>query len=166
MAHSLGHELEALETGGLVVRGSDAPEFEYAFKHSLVQETAYRSLLKNRRTELHREVAEAIETLLPAGEVPAPILALHYKEAGFPAKAFEYAVRAGDEARRTYAHAEALANYDLALSLAPEFPTGGRTPGLRAVFAQRGSILEVTGKHQEAEQNFRRMRQEAARTRR
>ena len=163
MAHSLGHELDALETGGLVVRGSDAPEFEYAFKHSLVQETAYRSLLKNRRSELHREVAEAIEALLPAGEVPAPILAIHYKEAGFPAKAFEYAVRAGDQARRTYAHAEALANYDLALGLVPDLPPNGLAARLRAVYAQRGSILEVTGEHQEAEQNFRTMRQEAAR---
>jgi tetratricopeptide (TPR) repeat protein len=162
MAPTVWRELDALEDSGLVVRGADAPEAEYAFKHSLVQETAYGSLLKNRRADLHREVAEAIEALLPAGEVPAAILALHYQEAGLPARAFPFAVEAGDEAWRTYSHAEALANYDLALLLVPQLPPAALRP-LRALYARRGSILEVLGRHKEAEANYESMQREAAR---
>src|SRR3990170_8017751 len=150
MPSSLPRELETLESTGLVLRGAESPELEYAFKHSLVQETAYGSLVRNRRVELHRHVAEAIEAVVPAGEAPAPILALHYRQAGLPDRAFPYAARAGDEAWRTYAHAEALAHYDLAIEVARNLPADAVGGRLREVFAHRGSVLEVTGRHKEA----------------
>lgn len=163
MPSSLPHELETLESTGLVLRGAEVPELEFAFKHSLVQETAYGSLVRNRRVELHRHVAEAIETLGAASEANAAVLAIHFKEAGLPDKAFRYAAEAGDLARRTYAHSEALASYDLALSLAPELARGASTDRLRRVYSNRGSILEVTGRQREAEENYRAMGVEAAR---
>jgi len=163
MDASLPHELETLESTGLVLRGAESPELEYAFKHSLVQETTYGSLVKNRRVELHRHVAEAIETLGTSSEANAAILAIHFKEAGLPDKAFRYAAEAGDLARRMYAHAEALASYDLALSLAQELASSVSTDRLRRVYSNRGSILEVTGRPREAEENYRAMGREAAR---
>ena len=163
MAVSLPHELATLESTGLVLRGAESPELEYAFKHSLVQETTYGSLVRNRRVELHRHVAEAIETLGTMSEANAAILAIHFKEAGLPDKAFRYAAEAGDLARRMYAHTEALASYDLALSLAPELTPGASTDRLRRVYSNRGSILEVTGRPHEAEENYRAMGREAAR---
>src|SRR4030067_2748958 len=95
MAASLPHELASLESPGLVLRGAESPELEYAFKHSLVQETTYGSLVRNRRVELHRHVAEAIETLGTMSEANAAILAIHFKEAGLPDKAFRSAAEAG-----------------------------------------------------------------------
>jgi tetratricopeptide (TPR) repeat protein len=80
-----------------------------------------------------------------------------------PDKAFRYAAEAGDLARRMYAHAEALASYDLALSLAQELDPGASTDRLRRVYSNRGSILEVTGRPREAEENYRAMGREAAR---
>jgi tetratricopeptide (TPR) repeat protein len=155
--------LDHLETTGLITRGAQATDLEYAFKHSLVQETAYGSLLKNRRILLHRQVAEAIESIMPPEDAPAPLLALHYQEAGLPDRAFPYAARAGDEAWRTYAHAEALAHYDRALELAKQLPPERVAGRLRAIYSHRGSVLEVTGRHAEAEANYEGMRQEAAR---
>ena len=160
---SLPHELETLESTGLVLRGAESPELEYAFKHSLVQETTYGSLVRNRRVELHRHVAEAIESLGASPEANAAILAIHFKEAGLPDKAFGYAAEAGDLARRMYAHTEALASYDLALDLAHELAPGASTDRLRRVYSNRGSILEVTGRQAEAEENYRAMGREAAR---
>jgi tetratricopeptide (TPR) repeat protein len=155
--------LDLLEQAGLVSPGGAVPEPEYVFKHSLVQETAYASLVRPRRIELHRQVAEAIESLGTSADTSAAMLAIHFKEAGLPAKAFAYAARAGDEAQRTYAHAEALANYDLALSLAPGLAPEALGDALRNIYSRRGSIFEVMGHHQEALANYEAMRSEAAR---
>jgi tetratricopeptide (TPR) repeat protein len=155
--------LDLLESAGLVSLLARDPDVEYGFKHSLVQETAYESLLRPRRVELHRKVAEAIEGLGEASGVDAAVLAIHFKEAGLPDKAFRYSAEAGDRGRDTYAHAEALANYDLALSVADQLDRAGLAPRLRRVYASRGSILEVMGQHQEALENYEAMRRQAAR---
>src|SRR4030067_476854 len=142
---SLPHELETLESTGLVLRGAESPELEYAFKHSLVQETPYGSWVKTRRLELHRHVAEAMESLGASLESNAAILAIHFKEAGLPDKAFRYAAEAGDLARRMYAHSEALANYDLALDLAHELAPGASSDRLRRGVSNQGWGLDVRG---------------------
>jgi tetratricopeptide (TPR) repeat protein len=154
--------LDLLESAGLVSLLARDPDVEYGFKHSLVQETAYESLLRPRRVELHRRVAEAIEGLGGATGEDAAVLAIHFKEAGLPDKAFRYAAEAADRGRDTYAHAEALANYDLALKVADQLDRDGLAPRLRRVYASRGSILEVMGQHQEALDNYEAMRQQAA----
>ncbi|MBI3914584.1 MAG: hypothetical protein HY327_10435 [Chloroflexi bacterium] len=148
--------LNQLETHDLL-RCLNEPELTYLFKHALTQDAAYHSLLKAKRAELHAQVAGAIEA--EAREDDAAVLALHYARAGDDAKAFEYAARAGDAARRTFSHDEALAFYAQALEIATRL----NHPPVRAIYANRGNVLEVMGQHARAIENYRAMMEEARR---
>jgi class 3 adenylate cyclase/tetratricopeptide (TPR) repeat protein len=89
--------LAALERGELVFAETLYPEAEYAFKHPLTQEVAYRSQLAERRLRVHAAVARAIEEL--AGDKldeRAALLAHHCENAGEPLKAALWHGRAGD----------------------------------------------------------------------
>jgi tetratricopeptide (TPR) repeat protein len=113
--------LAALEASGLIRLAEVEPEIEYLFRHALVQDAAYASLLKADRRVLHRAVGEALERLYPgqlASRELAPVLARHFREAGDAERAFKYYALAGEAALGTYANAEAEAHYRAALSLA------------------------------------------------
>lgn len=154
----LARHLEQFQAAELIRLVQAAPEPEYLFRHTLVQEAVYESLLKATRAALHGRVAAAMEEW--AGdrrEAMAAVLALHYERAGLDAKAFPYAVQAGDAARRTYAHQEALAHYDLALEIAARSPKPYLTASLGAVYIGRGRVLEMIGDHAAALANYRDM---------
>jgi oligopeptide transport system substrate-binding protein len=107
-------ELQRLE---LIVEVRRRPTPEYRFRHGLVQEVAYASLVEPRRRRLHLQVGEALERLL--GEAPEPayaLLARHFSEADEPARATDYLLKAGDAARAVYADQEAIAHYERARS--------------------------------------------------
>src|SRR6476646_10645116 len=109
-------ELEKLEGSDLVRRLSEQ-ELAYLFKHALVQDTAYASLLKHDRKELHRFVAESLEHAYPERlDENAGLLAYHYTQCGNDVKIFEYATRAANVAAKVFAHAEARAYYSQALA--------------------------------------------------
>ena len=77
------------------------PELEYIFKHALVQEATYGSILRQRRLELHRRVGECIERLFPERlDEFYGLLAHHYGQAEDWPKAHEYLLKAADEAGR------------------------------------------------------------------
>jgi class 3 adenylate cyclase/tetratricopeptide (TPR) repeat protein len=77
------------------------PELEYIFKHSLTQDVAYESLLKQRRQEIHGRIARAIEELYAEKLEPHyEILAHHWELSGNPEKAIEYLVLAGEKSNR------------------------------------------------------------------
>jgi class 3 adenylate cyclase/tetratricopeptide (TPR) repeat protein len=92
---------------------------EYDFKHVLVRDAAYATLLHRRRRSLHRRVAEAVERLYPdrAPELHA-ILAYHYEHAEAWPQACAHARAAAESARDGYANREAIASYALALRMA------------------------------------------------
>ena len=106
-------ELTGLE---LIEEAGGDQEPEYLFRHALIQETAYNRLLLRTRAELHYRVGEAIEGLFPdrLDEFYA-LLAHHYALAQDWSKAQDYLVRAGDQAGRLAADAEALSHYDEAM---------------------------------------------------
>ncbi len=150
-------QLNQLENASLVRRLDDA-DLVYTFKHTLTQETAYDSLLRTKRAELHRRVAEAVEALFPDQlEQNAAVLALHYDQAGAVEQAFAYFLMAGDLARRAYAHHEALMSYDRALELAERVDDPALRAKLRIVYAHRGSVFEVRGDFDDALDNYRKM---------
>ncbi|GGO81786.1 adenylate/guanylate cyclase domain-containing protein [Marinobacterium nitratireducens] len=99
------------------------PEQEFAFKHALTMEVAYRSLLSERRSELHERTARAIESLYRErldehyGE-----LAHHYSRSGDTAKAIEYLQLAGRQAVQRYANSEAITQLSKAIELIGSLP--------------------------------------------
>ena len=162
-ASSLSSGLALLEAASLIRAGDAAEEGEYRFKHSLVQESAYGSLLRDRRMALHHEVAEAILRLNPESGVLQPaVLAFHYSRAGDAERAFRFALSAGDLARRNYAHQEAIANYDLALSVADRLEGEEFRSQIRAAFRGKGKALEISGEHLAARDVYHAMQAFAA----
>jgi class 3 adenylate cyclase/tetratricopeptide (TPR) repeat protein len=110
-----GH-LDALTAAELIREKQKIPELEYIFKHALVQESTYESILLKKRQELHARVASVIETLFSDRiEEFYSVLAYHYAKAEDWNKAQEYLFKAGDQAGRIAADAEALTHYQQAL---------------------------------------------------
>jgi class 3 adenylate cyclase/predicted ATPase len=122
-------ELEAalarlIETELLLRRGTP-PEAVYSFKHGLVRDAAYRSLLRSRRQQLHARIARAIEQRLPESASTEPeLLAQHFTEAGLPEQALAYWRRAGERALERSAHAEAVSHLRRGLRVARFLPGG------------------------------------------
>jgi class 3 adenylate cyclase/tetratricopeptide (TPR) repeat protein len=115
----LEQHLGALKQIGLIHETRFVPDSEYTFKHGVIQETVYSTLLTGRRQALHGAIAYAIEAIY-AGRVEeqASTLAYHYSRSDQRPKAVEYALLAGDHALRLNAHAEAKAYYGEALTTA------------------------------------------------
>lgn len=90
------HGLRQLVEAELVYQSGLPPQARYLFKHALVQETAYQSLLKSRRQQLHHQVAQVLEEQFPQTvETQPELVAHHYTEAGLPEQAIPYWERAG-----------------------------------------------------------------------
>jgi tetratricopeptide (TPR) repeat protein len=111
-------QLETLQEKGLVRVATVRPELEYLFRHALVQDAAYGSLLKQERRELHGQVGEALEALYPdrVGEL-APVLAMHFEQAGETEKAIDYFAAGGGHALKQNAIQEAFGAFDQAATL-------------------------------------------------
>lgn len=108
-------DVGALEASGLIGLAAMEPELEYLFRHVLVQDAAYASLLKQERRELHRRVAETLEQLYPdrRGEL-AGVIGMHFEEAGEAARAAPFLFEAGEHALARFANREAQAFFDRA----------------------------------------------------
>src|SRR5262249_32731914 len=84
----------------------------FAFRHALTQQAIYAGLLARERKALHRAIAEALEHCYAGAlDSHASDLAYHCYEAGLWAQALEWALRAGENAERLYAHSEALSHH-------------------------------------------------------
>lgn len=116
-------QLDTLQEKGLVRLATVRPELEYLFRHALVQDAAYGSLLKQERRELHGQVGEALEALYPErSEELAPVLAMHFEQAGEPEKAISYLAAAGEHALKQNAIQEGFAAFDQAANLIDRLP--------------------------------------------
>jgi tetratricopeptide (TPR) repeat protein len=128
------------------------PELEYIFKHALVQEATYESILLQKRRVLHAQVGQAIEVLFADRlEEFYGLLAYHYARAEAWEKAQAYLLKAGDQAGRVAADAEALAHYEQALeAYARAF--GDRWDPLQRAQLERkmGEALFRRGEHAQA----------------
>jgi predicted ATPase/class 3 adenylate cyclase len=106
---SLKHALAQLEQAGLVFRRGEPPEAVYSFKHALVRDAAYESLLKSRRQQLHGQIARALEERFVDIVASQPeIVAHHFTQAGLVDSAIDYWLRAGNLALSRSANAEAV----------------------------------------------------------
>ena len=112
-----------LVTTGLVFRRGAPTQGSYIFKHALVQDAAYNSLLISRRQHLHIRIAQVIETRFPETAAADPaLLAHHFSQAGHIEKAVEYYERAGRRAIGQSAVTEALAQFNRALERLQALP--------------------------------------------
>jgi class 3 adenylate cyclase/tetratricopeptide (TPR) repeat protein len=117
---ALTHALAQLEQAELVFRRGEPPEAVYSFKHALVRDAAYESLLKSRRQQLHGQIARALEERFADIVASQPeIAAHHFTEAGLVERAVDYWLKAGQHAARRSANAEAVNHLIRGLELLP-----------------------------------------------
>lgn len=121
---ALAQALRIFEQLDLVRREPTAPALEYAFRHVMTQEIIYHTLLFAQRRELHRAVAEWYERTADTDLSPRyERLAYHWSRAQVPAKARDYAEKAGTRALNTFANREAVRFLAQALDLtSPHHP--------------------------------------------
>src|SRR5215510_188620 len=148
-APNLDGQLAALQQRELIREKRRVPELEYVFKHALVQEATYESILLERRRALHRQIATCIEQLWGERvDAAYGLLAYHHAQAEDWEQAQSYLFKAADQAGAIAADAEALALYRDALR-AYERAFGDRwTPFERAVLDRKiGEALLRRGQH-------------------
>jgi tetratricopeptide (TPR) repeat protein len=118
--HTADLQLDTLEAKGLIRLATIDPELEYLFRHALVQDAAYESLLKQERRSLHRVVGEAVEQLYPERMTElAAVLAMHFEQAGDTERAVRYLSEAARFAYERNAIVEAYELFGRAEALLP-----------------------------------------------
>jgi tetratricopeptide (TPR) repeat protein len=141
-------QLDTLEAKGLIKLATVRPDLEYLFRHALVQDAAYGSLLKQERRELHGKVGEALEQLYPdRRDELAPVLAMHFEQAGDNDKAVDYLIAGGRHAIEANAIQEAFAAYDRARTLAAQIAAAAGPDG-DDVDARRRRVEIAVGRAQ------------------
>ena len=113
-------ELVTLERSGLIQVAAVQPELEYLFRHALVQDAAYSSLLRQDRRALHKLAAESVLEVYPERRRElAGVIAMHFEQAGDPGSAAEHFTIAGEHALERFAQREAVSFFKRALALFP-----------------------------------------------
>ncbi len=117
----LEESLDALKCAELVHEKTFFPEIEYVFKHAIIQDVAYQSILVRRRREIHRAIGRAIEELSADRLADHyEILAYHFSEGDEGSKAVDYLLKAAGKAGSAFANREAVVLYQRALAFIPE----------------------------------------------
>lgn len=130
----------------------EALQNEYAFRHVLIQEATYESILIKKRAELHRKIGEIMENLYTSRvEEFAPLLAYHFYSAG-DERSLKYDIIAGEKSARLYANAEAATHFRRALEVARR--TNAETDAIFSLFTQLGSVLELSGRFEQALESY------------
>jgi class 3 adenylate cyclase/predicted ATPase len=125
----LDDALAQLVGAELIYRRGAPPDAEYTFKHALVQDAAYDSLLRSRRQQLHARIAGALEGRFPEIVAAQPaLLAHHCTAAGLTEPAIAYWLAAGRQALARSATTEAAALLRRGLALVPALPETDRRP--------------------------------------
>ena len=118
--------LDKLASAQILLRRGTPPEAHYTFKHALVRDAAYQSLLKTKRQEIHAWIAKVLESRFrDAVELQPELIGHHYAEAGLAEPAISYWRRAAERALRQSANLEAVGHYEKALELLATLPPGG-----------------------------------------
>ena len=115
--------VDSLQKAGLLLRREFSAIETYTFKHALVQETAYASMLRSERLPLHRRIAETLATkFVDVAEGAPEVVAYHYAQAREITAAINYWLKAGRQASRRSAFMEAMTHIQTALKLLEELP--------------------------------------------
>jgi class 3 adenylate cyclase/predicted ATPase len=145
---ALDQALRQLEEAELLFRIGVSPDIRYSFKHALVRDAAYESLLKNRRVMLHQRTANALSETFPAmAEAQPELVAHHFTEAGLVESAVEWWSKAGQQSLARSAFIEASTQYRQAITLADRLPDKPerRLGRLKLQIAYSSTLLNVRG---------------------
>ena len=119
----LAYELGKLIESGLLFQTANSPQARYLFKHALIQDTAYQSLLRSKRQQLHERVAQLLESRFPQLAKSQPeLLAHHLSRAGQSQKAIVSWTAAARHANSCCASQESIQHIEHALALLPKIP--------------------------------------------
>ncbi len=143
---ALGSAIVRLTEAGLVAPQLSANRSSYAFTHALLQEAARSTLVRERRQELHRLVAQAIESLDPKNAAEHPeLLAQHFAEAGMFERAADCWLAAGRNVAKTWAKVEAANMFAMGLSCLERLPASRERSEKALRFElERGDVLYAT----------------------
>jgi len=126
----LASSLDRLIRAGLLFRKGVPPHATYLFKHALVQDAAYGTLLRVRRHALHERIAKYLEQQYPElVETQPELLAHHLTEAGLAEPAIDSWYKAGERALRRSANAEAVKHLTRGIELTQSMPTSAKCIG-------------------------------------
>jgi class 3 adenylate cyclase/predicted ATPase len=142
----LQHALRQLVEAELLRRRGVPPHVTYVFKHALIQETAYQSLLRRKRQQYHRQTAHILEQHFPeVAETQPELLARHYTDANLAELAIPYWQRAGQRAVEHSGNIEAISHFTKGLELLKALPeTPERTRQELALQLGLGPPLRMT----------------------
>jgi predicted ATPase len=137
--------LDRLGAAGLLFRQGVPPHATYLFKHALVQDAAYGTLLRSHRQQLHGRIVTTLEEEFPEIiEMQPEILASHSAEAGLDEKAIKYWHLAGEQAVRRASNREAIGHFRQALALSEKRPPNiGLSRTELAILSQLGPALMI-----------------------
>ena len=146
---TLQHELGRLVEAELVYQRGAPPQATYTFKHALIQDAAYQSLLRSTRQQVHQQIAQVIEARFPAlVETQPELVAQHYTAAGCTEPAVVYWQRAGQQASDRSAHLEAISHFTTGIELLTTLPeTPEHTQQALTLHIALGAALQVTKGH-------------------
>lgn len=120
---ALRSALDQLTTADLIHRRGEPPDATYIFRHALVQDVAYESLLRSRRTQLHSRIADVLDGQFAQSIESEPeIMAHHLARAGRIEEAISYLRKAGEHAIRRSANVEAIRHLQRGLELLEQLP--------------------------------------------
>ena len=157
--NELLNSLTELTNSELIFRRGTPPDASYVFKHALVQDAAYESLLKSTRQNLHTTIAEALENRFPEQADYAPeLVAHHYTMAGLATRAIPFWLRAGERTVARFANVEAISHLNQGLDLIAQLPdTDERARQELAIRVPLGLALMMADQYvgPDVEANFR-----------
>jgi predicted ATPase len=143
---SLQQALARLVEAELLYQRGVPPQATYLFKHALIQEAAYQSLLKSTRQQYHQQIAQVLEMQFPAlVEAQPELVAQHYTAAGCAEPAVPYWQRAGQHARDRSTYLEAVSHLTTGIELLTTLPeTSERIQQALTLYIALGAALLVT----------------------
>ena len=141
--------LAQLVAAELLYQRGRPPRARYIFKHALIQDAAYASLLKSTRQQVHQQVAQVFEALFPTVvETQPELVAQHYTAAGCTKQAVRYWQRAGQQANERSAYLEAISHCTTGIELLKTLPeTPERTQHALTLYITLGAALQMAKGH-------------------
>jgi predicted ATPase len=142
---TLQARLAQLVEAELLYQRGRPPRARYIFKHALIQDAAYGSLLKSTRQQVHQQIARILESRFPAAmETQPELVAQHYTAAGYTEQAVVYWQRAGEQASERSAHLEAVNHFTTGIALLKTLPeTPAHTQHAVTLYIGLGGALQM-----------------------